>query len=534
MFESNHKIRIKDYRNILLHCLSSLTGTKLPIRIKGGKSGTKFVICHIPGLSPEDLTLNTSESQKPMEPIKTTPELSFFSEKFSCIVPSLHPGEKDSLYSLFSTLINNPISKKDKQKIMNELKQKKLTFEDLILTRDELLANNYALHSSLEPESTKESSSWLETKDLNHPEPKMYSIDCEFCRSANDKVLTRISVVDYDQEVVLDSYVKPDEDIVDYVTKYSGITEEILADVTTKLHDIQQKLLSFVSSNDILVGHSLESDLNVLKIRHPRIIDTSLMYDHNRGPPAKPALKALAKKHLNISIQEGEANEMGHSSVEDATACIQLLKLKMLEGLLYGKVLNEKTIFDIINNDRVNEDKQVKSSIIDYCSKRYYCNDGTSWKYHVNRVEAENDDHVIDTAIEECQSDTKLVLCKLGELEFNSGWSQTCNNYNGYLREDRDKPMTDEQREFLHQRLNQRLCKLYDNLPASSVLIVFSGTSDPSRFWQLQEIKRSYQWAQRNGETTSAERLWDFDKQTELVAETNRIRGIGSFICVKE
>lgn len=525
----NKKIHIKDFRRILLHSLSKSSGDVCPIEIKNGKFVNKFVIFHIPGLYPEDFNVPYSESHLPIETSNILSELQFFRDNFQFIYPTIHPGRKDSLFPIISTLINQPLSLKEREKILKYLRQMKLHVDDLVLTKKELLADDYPLHSKIE-QGDRGSSKFLETKDLNHSETNIYSIDCEFCRSIDEEVLTRISVINYQEEVVLDTYVKPDVPIVDYVTKYSGITEESLVDVTTKLEDVQEQILSIVSCDDILVGHSLHSDLKVLKISHPRIIDTSVIYDHNRGPPAKPALRILAKKHLDISIQQGEDNGTGHSSVEDAIACLKLLKLKLLKGLLFGKVLDDQTIFQIINND---SDEVVQSSIIDYCSTRYYCNDETGSRYHITRIRAENDDQIIDTVINDCVGDTKIVISKLSELDFNSG-EQVPDQYNGHLRDERDTPMTTEERGVLLKRLNERLTKVYEKLPSSSVLMILSGTSDASRIRELEDIKMSYERAEKNGETVSADKIWDFDKQIELLEIRVRMREMCSFIGVKQ
>jgi len=94
----------------------------------------------------------------------------------------------------------------------------------------------------------------------------------------------------------------------------------MLAPVTTTLSDIQKKLLSILHPRTILIGHSLNSDLTALKITHPFIIDTALLYPHPRGPPLKSSLKWLAKKYLNREIQKGHGTTgpgAGHDSSED-------------------------------------------------------------------------------------------------------------------------------------------------------------------------------------------------------------------------
>lgn len=106
-----------------------------------------------------------------------------------------------------------------------------------------------------------------------------------------------------------------------------------MAAATHTLESIQAAFLSsptpILNSHTILLGHSLECDLAALKIRHPLCIDTALIFRHPRGPPYKPGLKWLTNKWLGREIQ-GAAS--GHDSEEDATACVDLLKLKMANG----------------------------------------------------------------------------------------------------------------------------------------------------------------------------------------------------------
>ena len=127
-------------------------------------------------------------------------------------------------------------------------------------------------------------------------------------------------------------------------SRFSGITEAMLAPVRTTLPDIQQKLLKILNPRTVLIGHSLNADLTALKLTHPFVIDTALLYPHPRGPPLKSSLKWLAQRYLTREIQRGHGTTgpgAGHDSIEDARACLDLLKQKCEKGPQWGE--NEST-----------------------------------------------------------------------------------------------------------------------------------------------------------------------------------------------
>ncbi|KAF8301324.1 hypothetical protein DL93DRAFT_2173338 [Clavulina sp. PMI_390] len=222
--------------------------------------------------------------------------------------------------------------------------------------------------------------------------PVVLALDCEMVNvrrkdgsGISDKALARIAVVDFwTEEVLMDEFVKPEEKIVDYVTQWSGMTPELLAPVTTTLSQIQSRLLSFMSpsnSDAILIGHHIANDLQALRLSHARCIDTSVIYHNLQRPSSKPSLKWLSQRWLGRTIQavgttvsttrtatrtvvgdDGQETTVtetetvqvpvvGHRPEEDARARVGPVKMKVEQGLGFGKVPEARTsIFARLRN----------------------------------------------------------------------------------------------------------------------------------------------------------------------------------------
>lgn len=124
------------------------------------------------------------------------------------------------------------------------------------------------------------------------------------CNTTVGMELTRVSVVDAKFQTVYETFVKPLNPVLDYNTKFSGITEKDLAGVKTTISDVQKHLLKLFNDSSILVGHSLESDFKALKLVHNTVVDTAEVYPHRRGLPFKRALRTLVAEHLRKIIQD--------------------------------------------------------------------------------------------------------------------------------------------------------------------------------------------------------------------------------------
>ncbi len=83
--------------------------------------------------------------------------------------------------------------------------------------------------------------------------------------------LARVTVVNDQCQVVYERCVRPDNMILDYNTRFSGLTEELLLknDEAVTLEEVQNNLSNLFTSKSILIGHSLESDFRALKVRFP-------------------------------------------------------------------------------------------------------------------------------------------------------------------------------------------------------------------------------------------------------------------------
>lgn len=238
------------------------------------------------------------------------------------------------------------------QKVKKTLK-KYPSYEEMIATQHDLLDNGYPMHlDGLKiPENPKcklyniqilqesELTDFHELPETVENEHKIIAIDCEMIETKIGSELARLSVVDENGNTLIDQFFKPKNEVVDYRTQFSGITEETLSQITTPPEEALQILAKFASKNTIIAGHSLENDLRALKLIHLRCIDTALLYLSETNYVKKPSLILLYSKHIKKPFRQNSQN--GHDSTEDAKAAMELVKYLLIDPKEYEKTQNK-------------------------------------------------------------------------------------------------------------------------------------------------------------------------------------------------
>ena len=159
------------------------------------------------------------------------------------------------------------------------------------------------------------------------------ALDCEMVGIGVDglrSTLARVSIVNWDGDIVYDQLIRPSEKVTDYRTFVSGITAADLEnyDIVTDFHTCRTQVLEIVKGK-ILVGHALKNDFSALQIKHPwqQIRDTAkyepfMKQRFEDGVYWPRKLKELVFE--NIYGMEIQQPGTPHSAYEDACAAMQL------------------------------------------------------------------------------------------------------------------------------------------------------------------------------------------------------------------
>ncbi|WRT65966.1 uncharacterized protein IL334_002917 [Kwoniella shivajii] len=157
---------------------------------------------------------------------------------------------------------------------------------------------------------------------------EVVAMDCEMIFTTAGVSLGRVTIVDENGEILLDELVRQTVPVLDVNTRFSGITTEQLETAVMDLPSVRAAACMFIGAETILVGHGLENDLRALRLLHTKVIDTAVVFPHDKGPPFRRALRDIVKEKLGYFIQD-RTSDLGHSSAVDAKSTLEALKWKV-------------------------------------------------------------------------------------------------------------------------------------------------------------------------------------------------------------
>jgi len=575
---------------------------------------------------------NPTEINKKALPQALQPLADIFQDMW----PVKAPGDSRyaKLYSPIQAVLISPLPKSKDRKATKGPKapaeekdwhSQRTAITEFIHTAEELREADYPLHpavfegdadaASLEHDRRQQTGQnaqegWVDTRVCSNSEcivsstdvqqgsitsgRTVFAIDCEMVLTVDDKYsLARISVVDWSGKTVLDELVKPSLAIKNYYTQFSGMTKAILDPIQTTLAEIQSKLLDLLTPQTILLGHSLESDLCAMKLTHPFIIDTSLIYPHPRGPPLRSSLKFLAQKYLRRDIQQQESK--GHDSVEDALAVLDLVKLKCEKGPRWGTAeAAGEPIFRRLarskKKDAGGNERSITSAIVDYGTpERGFGKEATV------QIGCASDEEIVTAVIRAVNGDVdgKVVpgggvdftWARLRELEIFRGWCKIHNRDNNMVDKRHvvipprasasglavegaephyqassqqryaaidtatpSEPQRTSSPSEPHQTLSpstspnlqstisstiSHIDKIHSNLPPCTLFIVYTGTGDPREVIRLQTMQQQYRREFKVKKWDDLSVKWTDDEEQTLKRAVERAREGLAFMCVK-
>ena len=291
---------------------------------------------------------------------------------------------------------------------------------------------------------------------------------------------------------------------------------------------------------------------------HPFVIDTSIIFPHPHGPPLKLSLKSLTLKYLCRAIQKGHGS-VGHDSIEDAKACLDLLKEKCMKGAAWGlgDSENESVFARLGRSSRFNS-KHVGAlnrtgAMVDWGQPER----GIGSPAEVC-IGCENDEEVVQGAIDAINGDPEgkivagggvdFLFARFRELEALRGW------WNGNRGEgdaahsakavfeakegegrlpDEGKELDEERLFDAVQRTVGRITKVWETLPPCTVFIVYSGSGDPREMSRMKAMHHQFREEYRTKKWDELTVKWTDGEQQELRKAVEKAKAGICFIAVK-
>lgn len=166
---------------------------------------------------------------------------------------------------------------------------------------------------------------------LPYPYSPYYCIDIECVATGhthNDHAVGQVALVDAQERVVQNIYVRPETPIVSYLTPLSGLTKELLDEKGVSLENAVTAVRRHLPPSAILVGQGIRQDAGWLGLKEGvdfqstvDLVDIFKAWDRRYGNYHISSLQHLCKCILGI-----QPDGRPHDAAEDAVRSMQLFK----------------------------------------------------------------------------------------------------------------------------------------------------------------------------------------------------------------
>lgn len=255
----------------------------------------------------------------------------------------------------------------------------------------------------------------------------------------------------------------------------------------------------------------------------------------------KCSLKWLAQKYLQREIQKGHGTS-GHDSVEDARACLDLVKLKCEKGPKWGTTeASGESIFKRLLRSKAllgGHAEGKRGVIVDHgAPEKSY---GGTATYCIG---CETDSEVVDGIKRAVLGDPDGKVIPGGGVEFTWARFRELEHLRGWISDDRQQPSTSTispttTSSSSHDNTNndknknnnpsgaalgaavsktvQHIKTVREFLPPCTLLIVYSGTGDPREMNRMHEMQRTFKREYSSNKWDDLSVKWTDNEEQEL------------------
>ncbi|KAF7116917.1 hypothetical protein CNMCM5793_005547 [Aspergillus hiratsukae] len=156
---------------------------------------------------------------------------------------------------------------------------------------------------------------------------RVVALDCEMVEvEGGSAEVAQICAVDIlTGEVIVDKYVIPSKTVTDWRTPWSGMSQKLLEEMKEAgktvdgWEEARKALWAHIDPDTIIVGQSLQHDLDIMRMVHLSVVDTAIFSREAvvKGCKQNWGLQRLCKQMLDRDIQQ---SRRGHDCLEDTMA----------------------------------------------------------------------------------------------------------------------------------------------------------------------------------------------------------------------